>query len=104
MSSIEPTMLGFEFAASMVLGAIIGYGTKRIAKVLAVVIGVQLVVFRYLESQGIVVVHWDRLTAGLAGAQEDVEQAGTDWLDTAVTTLSVGVGFTAGFLIGYHRG
>ncbi len=103
MVEIDPTSVGFEFAASAILGGLIGFAVKNVAKVVAVIIGVQLVVFRYLESNGIVIVDWDRLTAGLLETQDQARQ-GVHWISSVVSTLSVGVGFASGFLLGYYRG
>jgi len=103
MVEIDPTTLGLEFAGSALLGGIIGYGTKRIAKLLAIIIGVQLVVFRYLQSQEIIIVDWDALTRGVIATSEQAEQ-GRTYLESLASTVTVGAGFTTGFLIGYHRG
>ncbi len=101
MLDIDPTALGLEFGAGALVGALVGFGAKRVAKLLAVIVGVQLVAFRYLESQGIVVVHWDALTGGIVAS---ADRADPSRLESLLTTASLGVGFVGGFLIGYHRG
>ncbi|MHC3437398.1 FUN14 domain-containing protein [Natrialbaceae archaeon A-gly3] len=98
---LDPTTLAIEAGGGAVLGGLIGFATKKIAKLLAVIIGVQLVIFRYLESQGILIVDWDALSGGLVTASE---RADPSYLESLISTLSVGAGFTAGFLIGFHRG
>jgi uncharacterized membrane protein (Fun14 family) len=103
MVEIDPTTTGMEFVASAALGGIIGLAVKKVAKTVAVIIGIQLVLFRYLESYGIVMVDWDRLTAGLYDAQQRVQED-THWIEPIVSTLSVGVGFSSGFMLGYYRG
>lgn len=102
MVEIDPTSMGFEFAASAILGGLIGFAIKTVAKIVAVIVGVELVVFRYLESNGIVVVDWDRLSAGLLETQQQAKQ-GAGWLESVVSTTTVGVGFASGFLVGYYR-
>lgn len=107
MIDVDPTVVALEFLAGAVIGALVGFGTKRIAKLLAVIVGVQLMTFRYLESQGIVIVDYDRLSAGLVGTPERTAEFGAPeihWLESVLSTLSLGVGFTSGFLIGFHRG
>lgn len=99
---IEAQQLAMEFGGGMLIGGIIGYGTKKLAKVLAVIIGVQLALFRFLESKGIVVVDYDRLTNGLISTPEQVQEPG--WVLPILSTLSIGVGFIGGFWVGYRRG
>ena len=101
MLELDPTTLAVEAGGGAVLGGLIGFAAKKIAKLLAVIVGVQLVVFRYLESQGILMVDWDALSGGLVSASE---RADPSYLESLISTLSVGAGFTAGFLIGFHRG
>ena len=103
MLDVDPTTLGFEFGASAVLGGVLGFATKQVAKLLAIVIGVQLMGFRYLESQEIIIVDWNRLSAGLLETR-DQAQEGVHWLESMLSMAAVGAGFTSGFLIGYHRG
>ena len=103
MLDVDPTTLGFEFFGSAVLGGVLGFATKQVARLLAVVIGVQLMTFRYLESQEIVIVDWSRLSAGLVETGQRAEER-VHWLESMLSVASVGAGFTSGFLIGYHRG
>ncbi len=101
MEAIDPRILGLEFAGGALVGGLIGLAAKKIAKLLAIIIGFQLIAFRYLESQGIIIVDWSALSAGLIATSE---RADPTFIESFVTTLSLGVGFTAGFLIGFHRG
>jgi len=104
MISLDPTALGLEFGGGAVIGGLIGFAAKKIAKLLAVIVGVQLMVFRYLESQGIITVDWNRLSAGVLQTQAQAQGAATTWIQSIISTLSVGAGFTGGFLIGFKRG
>ncbi|QSG02958.1 FUN14 domain-containing protein [Natranaeroarchaeum sulfidigenes] len=99
---IEAQQLAMEFGGGALIGGIIGYATKRIAKVLAVIIGVQLALFRFLESKGIVIVDYDRLTHGLVATRDQVQDPG--WIVPIISTLSIGAGFIGGFWVGYRRG
>ncbi|WP_265111419.1 FUN14 domain-containing protein [Halosolutus halophilus] len=104
MVEVDPTTLSVEFLASAVIGGCIGYATKKLAKVLAIIVCVELMTVRYLESQGIVMIDWNRLSAGLVGSADVTPNVDTHWIESAVSTLTIGAGFTSGFLIGYHRG
>ncbi|MFC4543563.1 FUN14 domain-containing protein [Halosolutus amylolyticus] len=106
MVEVDPTALGVEFLASAVIGGCIGFATKKVAKLLAIVVGVELMAVRYLESQGIVTIDWHRLSAGLVGtsATDPTASVDTHWIESVLSTLTIGAGFAGGFLIGYHRG
>ena len=102
---IDPQQLGVEFGSGAVVGGIIGFAAKKIAKLLAVIVGIELALFKFLESRGIMTVDWDRLSAGVLKAG-DAAQSSTppSWVTTILSTLSVGAGFTGGFLVGFRKG
>ncbi|TMT86187.1 hypothetical protein E2L06_06085 [Haloterrigena sp. H1] len=105
MIDLDPTALSLEFGGGAVIGGLIGFAAKKIAKVLAVIVGVQLMIFRYLESQGIITVDWNRLSAGILQTGDHAQHAANNhWVQSLVSTLSIGAGFTGGFLIGFKRG
>ena len=102
---IDPRQLGLEFGTGAVIGALIGFAAKKVAKLIAVIVGLELVVFKLLESRGILVVDWDRLGGAFLGAGEAAaSQSPPSWFMTILSTLSVGVGFTGGFLLGFKKG
>jgi uncharacterized membrane protein (Fun14 family) len=102
---IDPQQLGLEFGSGAVVGGVIGFAAKKIAKLLAVIVGLELALFKFLESRGILTVDWNRLTAGVLQVGETA-QSGTppSWVTTILSTLSVGAGFTGGFLLGFRKG
>jgi uncharacterized membrane protein (Fun14 family) len=103
--SVDPTQLGLEFGSGAVIGGIIGFAAKKVAKIIAVIVGLELALFKFLESRGILSVDWDRLTAGFIETTQ-AAQNGTppDWISTILSTLSVSAGFTGGFLAGFKKG
>ncbi|MFB6110729.1 MAG: FUN14 domain-containing protein [Halodesulfurarchaeum sp.] len=102
---LDPTQLGLEFGGGAVIGGIIGFAFKKIAKVIAILVGLELALFKFLESRGILTVDWDRLTGGLLNlAQAPSMQTPPPWVNTILSTLSVGAGFTGGFLVGFKKG
>ena len=62
---IDFTQLGIEAGSGAIIGGIIGFAAKKIAKVLAVIVGLELALFKFLESRGILTVDWEKLTAGI---------------------------------------
>ena len=102
---IDLRTLGLEFGTGAVIGALIGFAAKKVAKIIAFIIGLELVVFKLLESRGILVVNWDRLGAAFMGAGEAATSATPpSWVATILSTLSIGAGFTGGFLLGFKKG
>ncbi|ESP87647.1 FUN14 domain-containing protein [Candidatus Halobonum tyrrellensis] len=103
--SIDPRQLGLEFGSGAVVGGIVGFAAKKVAKLIAVLVGLELALFKFLESREILTVDWEKLTAGFVSASEDAA-AGTppSWVETLLSTLSVSAGFTGGFLLGFKRG
>jgi Uncharacterized conserved protein len=105
MVAIDPQQLGLEFGSGAVVGGLIGFTAKKVAKVVAVIVGLELALFKFLESREILTVDWGRLTAGLAGSAESAA-SGTppSWVMTILSTLSISAGFTSGFLLGFRKG
>ncbi|MFB6281338.1 MAG: FUN14 domain-containing protein [Haloferacaceae archaeon] len=105
MVGIDVQQLGLEFGGGAIVGGIIGFAAKKLAKVIAVIVGLELALFRFLESRGILTVDWSRLTGGLvesaAGAASGTPPS---WVMTVLSTLSISAGFTGGFLLGFRRG
>ena len=103
-AALDPTQLGIEVGGGAVIGAVVGYAAKKLARVLAVLIGLQLALFVFLESRQIISVDWERLTGGVIGASMGVSPTPPSWLLSIVSTMSVSAGFVGGFLLGFRRG
>lgn len=105
LEAIDYGGLGLGFGGSSVLGAAFGFAAKRIASALAIVLGVELAAFRLLEAHGILYVDREALADHLAtiAANAPVGES-PSWMLPALSTVSLGSGFVAGFLIGYRRG
>lgn len=97
--------LGLEFGTGAVIGGLIGFAAKKLAKVIAVIVGVELALFKFLESRGIMEVNWEKMGATFLEAGEAATANNPpSWLMSVLSTLSVGAGFTGGFLLGFKRG
>ncbi|MFB6270905.1 MAG: FUN14 domain-containing protein [Halobacterium sp.] len=105
MPDINFTTLGLEFGGGAGIGAIIGFAAKKIAKLIAVIVGLELALFKFLESRGIITVDWERLSGGMMKAAEmGSGSTPPSWVNTILSTLSVSAGFTGGFLLGFRKG
>ena len=105
MVDINAQQLGLELGTGAVIGGVIGFAAKKVAKLLAVIIGLELALFKFLESRQILSVDWERLTAGVVQAGEAAaSNTPPSWIMTILSTLSVGAGFTGGFLLGFKKG
>jgi uncharacterized membrane protein (Fun14 family) len=103
MVEIDAQLLGLQLGGSAVIGALIGYFAKKVAKLIAVLIGAELVLFKFLESRGILTVDWNRLTAGIVSAGESAAGQAQGWIETFVSTAGIGAGFVGGFYLGFRR-
>ena len=65
MSGIESSIMPFVSTIGFggIVGFLVGFALKRIMKILAVIAGVFFAALMYLESQGIMNIHWDKLQA-----------------------------------------
>jgi uncharacterized membrane protein (Fun14 family) len=105
MVDINVQQLGLEFGGGALIGGLIGFAAKKVAKLIAVIIGIELALFKFLESRQILTVDWERLTAGLVQVGESAASSTPpSWVMTILSTLSVGAGFTGGFLLGFKKG
>ena len=101
---IDPQQLGIEFGGGAVIGGIIGFAAKKLAKIIAIIIGLELALFKFLESREILTVDWAALSAGMLKTGEGAANGPPGWVSTILSTLSVSVGFTGGFMLGFRRG
>lgn len=103
MVDLDITQLGLEIGGSAAIGAVIGFAAKKVAKVIAVIIGIELILFKFLESRGILEVNWGRIVdMGEQGAQQ-APQAAQGLVETFIGTVGVGVGFAGGFALGFKK-
>ncbi|MFB6080109.1 MAG: FUN14 domain-containing protein [Haloferacaceae archaeon] len=105
MVGINVQQLGLEFGSGAIIGGIIGFAAKKLAKIIAVIVGLELALFKFLESRGILSVDWARLTGGIvSGASGAAAGAPPSWLMSILSTFSVSAGFAGGFLLGFRKG
>lgn len=104
---LDPTGLGIEVGGAGVIGGIAGYAAKKVAKVIAVLVGLEVALFKFLEARGILEVNWAKLSSAATNTTQQVAATGEtppSWVSSLLATLPVGAGFTGGFMLGFKRG
>lgn len=108
LDSLGLQQMGLEFGGGGLIGGIIGFAAKKVAKLIAVIVGLELALFKFLETRGILQVNWDAIGGA---AQNATNQAGSaamgqppSWIVSLLSALPVSAGFTAGFLVGFKKG
>jgi len=104
MVEFDPTLFGFQAGSGALIGGVIGYAAKKILKVVAVLVGLQLGLLAYLENQGIVTIDW----AALQSFSILPEAAASGGIPLAVTNalsvLPATGGVAAGAIVGFKKG
>jgi len=103
----DPTRLGLEIGGGALIGGIIGFAAKKVAKIIAIIVGLELALFKFLETRGILVVNWDAITGAATNATSGAAGGGAQppgWIVSLLSALPVSAGFTGGFLIGFKKG
>lgn len=104
LASFDLHRLGLEVGGSAVVGGLVGYATKKIAKLLLVLVGLQLGLLQILDMHGVIEIHWERID-GSVKALEGIVNTRTPPPDilTVLSPLSMGGGFAGGFAVGFKR-
>ena len=104
---IDFTQLGIDLGGGALIGGIIGFAAKKIAKLIAVIVGLELALFKFLETRGILEVNWDAISGAAKNTTSSAGAAAGQppgWIMSLLSALPVSAGFTGGFLIGFRRG
>lgn len=105
MTPVDPQQLGLELGSGAVIGLLTGFAAKKIAKFVALIVGLQMAFFKFLESRGVLNVNWGAVTESMGDVVQVANQNTPPTLiETILSTLSVGAGFTGGFFLGFRRG
>ena len=99
---------GLEVGGGAVVGGVIGFAAKKVAKIIAVLVGIQLAVFKFLETRGVLSVDWGAITGTASNATRAAGDAAgaqpPSWAMSLLSALPVSAGFTGGFLLGFRKG
>lgn len=83
-----------------VAGGVAGYAAKKLVKLAAVVVVLEVGLLAALERNGVLAVQWDALDGLVAGLGMNLE-SGLFGAASAVAALPVGAGLAGGFLTGF---
>jgi len=103
LENIDLTSLGVQMGGSAIIGAVIGFAAKKIAKIIAIIVGLELVLFKFLESRGVISVNWGRLTDSSAEIVDGGAAAGQSFIEAFISTAGIGASFAGGFLLGFKK-
>ena len=98
--------IGLEVGGGALIGAVIGFAAKKVAKLIAIIIGLELALFKFLETRGILTVNWDAIGGAAGNATSAAGEGGAQvngYLMSLLATLPVGAGFTGGFLLAFKK-
>lgn len=103
MSAFESLVpIGGEVTMGGLLGFVTGYAAKKIAKLVAVLVGLQVAVFTYLETRGVLEVNWSKLSGSTPEVGQIHAQA-SGYLADLASAVPLGGGFTVGAVAGFKR-
>ena len=102
MSEIFP-QLGYQLGIGGVGGFIVGYATKKLSKLIAIIVGLVLIGLIYLNVKGIISINYDALWNALSSAMSGAGSAFSCFVNV-IALLPFAGSFTVGFLLGFKVG
>lgn len=104
LTSLELQRFGLEVGSSAIIGGIVGFASKKVAKLLLILVGLELAFLQVLEVYGLIDVKWNAINSVVASLQKIVQQdTPPPDVVTVLSSLSIGSGFVGGFLLGFKR-
>lgn len=105
LAAFEWHRFGLEVGSSAVIGGIIGFAMRKIAKITIFIAGVQLAVLMVLDFYGIIRVNWESINTYIKTLEEIIRNGNPPpEIMNVVTSVAIGGGFVGGFVIGFKRG
>lgn len=101
---IDPTQIGLQVGGGAAIGGVIGYAAKKIIKLVAVLVGLELALFAYLENQGILSVNWSKLEAATEVTQYANGAGMPPIVSDFLSAAPMGGGFATGAVVGFKKG
>jgi uncharacterized membrane protein (Fun14 family) len=89
-------------------GLLLGYALKKVAKLIAVLVGLFLAGLAYLQYQQIASVNWNKIEGTISTIANATTNAFNDYSIETLATTNLGIpltaGISAGFTIGFMKG
>ena len=103
MVEYEIPHLTTQLGSSSALGFVIGYGLKQFARVIVVLVGSQTAFFGYLESKGVLTIHWNQFEAV---SVPNIDPSNYIFATEAemFSTIPIISGFVTGIIVGFRLG
>jgi len=95
--------IAYQLGAGGLGGFLVGYAAKKIAKIVAVIIGLFILVLVYLGSTGMISVNYERLAESISRLLGMAEGAPGLFI-TIVSHLPFAASFVGGFALGLKMG
>lgn len=102
LSNILTPMVS-EIGVGGVGGFVVGYAMKKVAKLVAIALGLGFVALQYLAYRGLITIDYASMrdwAVGLVGQATDLQPIVTD----IIVHIPFGVSFAAGFYLGLKKG
>jgi uncharacterized membrane protein (Fun14 family) len=93
--------LASTIGGASLLGVVMGFAAKKLIKIVAVIVGLELGLLALLERQGVISVQWAEFSSWMQAPDAEIPPA---FSDIALSTGLVGGGFAGGFALGYKKG
>ncbi len=93
-------LLGENIPQGLIIGFLVGIVFQLASKTIQLMLVVQFVLIKWLEARGILVIDWNRLTAGFLGQKEFVIQETQSLFESLVEMGVFGASMALGFFIG----
>jgi len=97
------TPIAYQLGMGGIGGFLAGYAIKKVAKIIAVILGLLFLFLIYLGSTGIISVNYNKLTEAISKALPVIEQA-PGLLTPIISHLPFAGSFMIGFILGLKKG
>jgi len=97
------TPLVFQLGAGGIAGFVVGYALKKLAKIVAFILGLFFIALLYLGYTGIINVNYGKLIEAIEGLMRSVAGA-SSWITAVIAVLPFAATFAVGFGLGLKVG